>query len=125
MKIELAPRPRHRMNLTPMIDVVFLLLVFFMMVSRFGAEQAVPLELAGTGGVWSGPPRLIDISDSGVLLNGSAVPDTKLVQALVPLMASPQDPVVLRLSEGSDAQDLMAVMDRLQAAGITRLSVVQ
>jgi biopolymer transport protein ExbD len=124
MKIDLAPRPRHRMNLTPMIDVVFLLLVFFMMVSRFGAEQAVPLQLGGTGGNWTGPPRLVDISDSGVRLNGSVVPDAVLVQALEPLMASPQDPVILRLSEGSDVQDLMEVMDRLQAAGMTRLSVV-
>ncbi|MFC6760360.1 ExbD/TolR family protein [Sulfitobacter porphyrae] len=37
-------RPRRRPGLTPMIDVVFLLLVFFMLASRFGQDRALPLS---------------------------------------------------------------------------------
>jgi biopolymer transport protein ExbB len=42
------PRIRRRISLTPMIDVVFLLLVFFMLAARFGQDQALPLAI-GTG----------------------------------------------------------------------------
>lgn len=127
MRIDIATaRPWRRMNLTPMIDVVFLLLVFFMMVSRFGAEQGVPLSLAGTGvAEWSGPPRLIDIAADGVALNGVGMAPEALGAALAPLMASPDDLVVLRTGEGAAMQDLLAVIDRLQEAGITRLAVVK
>ena len=86
-------RPRRRPNLTPMIDVVLLLLVFFMMVSRFGGVQGVPLALAAPGGQvdWSGPPRLVDVLPQGVLLNGVPVAAEALATALAPLMAAPTD----------------------------------
>jgi len=127
MRIEPAPaRPRRRINLTPMIDVVFLLLVFFMMVSRFGTEQGVAVSVAGTSGsAWTGPPRLIDIRADSLALNGQLVSAAVLVVTLRPLMTDPDDPVVLRLAQGSDVQDLMAVIDRLAWAGITRLAVVE
>ena len=38
---------RRRIGLTPMIDVVFLLLVFFMLAARFGGTDAIPLTLTG------------------------------------------------------------------------------
>ncbi len=42
-------RPRQRrdvgINMTPMIDVVFLLIIFFMLVSNFATAENVPMEL--------------------------------------------------------------------------------
>lgn len=116
-------RPRRRMNLTPMIDVVFLLLVFFMMVSRFGGQHGLPLQVAGQGaGPWVGPPRLVDIAADATRLNGVAVTD--LAAALRPLMTSPDDPVILRAA-GADVQALVAAMEGLRAAGITHLVMVE
>ena len=54
-----SARPRRRPSLTPMIDVVFLLLVFFMLASRFGVETVISLPLASGGGSYSGPPRIV------------------------------------------------------------------
>lgn len=123
MKIEDGvQRPRRRMNLTPMIDVVFLLLVFFMMVSRFGGQHGLPLQVAGQGGAdWVGPPRLIDVTAEGARLNGAQVDD--LVAALTALMSAPDDPVILR-SKGADVQALVAVMEELRGAGLTHLVLV-
>ena len=45
------------MNLTPMIDVVFLLLFFFLMVSRFGAEGMLAARLPARAGVSTDVPR--------------------------------------------------------------------
>ena len=46
------------LNLTPMIDVVFLLLFFFLVVSRFGAEGMLPARLPTVAaGVFTDIPR--------------------------------------------------------------------
>ena len=118
-------RPRRRPSLTPMIDVVFLLLVFFMLASRFGSEGALPLSVAGGAGEgWTGPPRLVEIAPDGLRLNGMAVSVEDLPARLAPLTETPDDPVVLR-GRGAALQDLVSVMERLQAEGFTRLMLVE
>jgi len=125
----LAPiRKRRRPSLTPMIDVVFLLLVFFMLASRFGADQVMPLPLplgGGGGAAYSGPPRLVEIAADGVRLNGRTVAPGALSAALAPLMTAPDDTIVLRGGEGATLQDLVSVADGLRAAGYTTLVVVE
>lgn len=120
-----APRPRRRPNLTPMIDVVFLLLVFFMLASRFGVERAMPLTLAGGAAAYSGPPRLVEVSSDGLRLNGMPVTAQTLGASLTPLMQSPDDVIILRARGGADLQALVAVMDMLTASGLTRLVLVE
>jgi biopolymer transport protein ExbD len=120
-----APLPRRRISLTPMIDVVFLLLVFFMLAARFGAEQAIPLAIGAGAGDWEGPPRLVDVLPEGQRLNGVAVTPEALVAGLAPLMEAPGDPVVLRPREGASLQRLVDVMEALSAAGHTGLILVE
>lgn len=118
-------RPRRRPSLTPMIDVVFLLLVFFMLASRFGHEELRELSLGGGAGAqWAGPPRLVDVAPGGARLNGVATDPAALGAALAPLMGSPADPVVVRAREGA-VQDLVAVLDALAAAGIGNLILLE
>jgi biopolymer transport protein ExbD len=116
-------RPRRRPDLTPMIDVVFLLLVFFMLVSRFGAETGLPLQVAGAASDYSGPPRLVDIGAGDLRVNGVVVDD--VVQALAPLMANPQDTVILRAGAGVDVQRVVTVMATLRAAGMAHFVLVE
>ncbi|MFN3936450.1 MAG: ExbD/TolR family protein [Gemmobacter sp.] len=127
MRIDPAASPaRRRPNLTPMIDVVFLLMVFFMLVARFGVEAVVPVAPPGQGGdAWKGPPRLIALSPDGVRLNGLPVAVPDLPTALVPLMTAPDDPVVLRAEEGISLQQLLDLVTGLRAAGIARIVVAE
>jgi biopolymer transport protein ExbD len=118
-------RRARRPSLTPLIDVVFLLLVFFMLAARFGAERALPLvPAAGGGGAWQGPPRLVEVAAGGLRLNGQAVAPEALAAALGPLMPAPDSPVVLRPEEGASVKALVDVMAELRAAGMTRLVVL-
>ncbi|MDN5568957.1 MAG: biopolymer transporter ExbD, partial [Paracoccus sp. (in: a-proteobacteria)] len=85
---DLGPK-RHtrRMSLTPMIDVVFLLLIFFMLASRFGMDVALPIAGGAEGAAteWQGAPRLIDITPDAILLNGTVIAQADLVTAVTDL----------------------------------------
>ncbi len=118
-------RARRKPSLTPLIDVVFLLLVFFMLAAQFGRETAIDLARAGGGGDYSGPPRLITLLPDGVLLNGVAQSEAALPDALAPLTASRDDAIVLRARDGADVQRLTDLAQRLTAAGFTRLILVE
>jgi biopolymer transport protein ExbD len=118
--IRLGPAPpRRRASLTPMIDVVFLLLVFFMLSARFGQDLALPLMLPGAmTSPWEGPPRLVTVGAEGAALNGVPVPVSGLAAALAPLLPAPDAPVILRAGTGAALDDLVAVLDALRAGGI-------
>lgn len=120
-----SPRRVRRPSLTPLIDVVFLLLVFFMLAARFGTEMALPLGPAAGGGIWSGPPRLIEIGADAPRLNGVPVPLDDLAEAMGRLTEAPDDPIVLRTGSGADAQALAAVLGLLRVAGHRRLVVME
>ena len=127
MSLTLArPRRSRRPSLTPMIDVVFLLLVFFMLASRFGSESAITVTGAQEGASdYDGPPRLIDVMPGGVHLNGSDIREATLADQLRTLMATRSDTVVLRARDGAEVQRLVSVMETLGDAGLTNLVVVE
>lgn len=122
-----APRRKHRMSLTPMIDVVFLLLVFFMLASRFGSPAQLSLTLGGGASKgYSGPPRLVRVGAEDLKLNGTVEGEDALLAHLQELMDSPEDIVVLRPDdEEVPLQRLIAVMEWLGDAGMTNLVLVE
>ena len=121
------PRPGRKPSLTQMIDVVFLLLVFFMLASRFGVDTHLPLNAAGQAGddAYSGPPRLIDILPKGVRLNGQVVEGTQLAADVLDLTEAPSDTVILRARDGAGLQRVVDVMQRLSDAGLSALVLVE
>ncbi len=120
-----TPRHARRPSLTPMIDVVFLLLVFFMLAARFGHDLSLPMATGGSGASYDGPPRLVVIGQDSLTLNGQTIAPEALPAALGPLMSTPSDIVVLRPAEGVPLQRLIEVSDGLRAAGLTRIVVVE
>ncbi len=119
------PRRSRKPSLTPMIDVVFLLLVFFMLASQFGQNAVVRLSGAGSGVAYSGPPRLVDIAPQTLRLNGKGIALGGLASAIAPLMATPGDTIILRGNEGATLQRLLDVAQVLQAAGFETLVVAE
>jgi biopolymer transport protein ExbD len=133
-EIALSPTPRRRRpGLTPMIDIVFLLLVFFMLAARFGTEaETIPLAPAGGGGeaeeeapAYEGAPRLVDVGPDFVRLNGVRLGEEEIAAALAPLMPSAEAVVVMRAVEGAPVQRTVDMLDRLGAAGIRRVVLAE
>jgi biopolymer transport protein ExbD len=115
---------RRRIGLTPMIDVVFLLLVFFMLAARFGGTDAIAVSLAGSSvASYDGPPRLVTVLPDAVRVNGIDVTDP--ASALEPLMQASNDIIILRPSDEASVQRLLNVMGQLRTAGLTNLVILE
>lgn len=118
-------RPRRKPSLTPMIDVVFLLLVFFMLASRFGIDAIIPLPLVSGGGTYDGPPRLVEVLPEGIRLNGITVPEPALVAEIQRLTNTPEDVVILRGGDDAKLQRIVTVGAALRQAGFTQIVLIE
>ena len=120
---------RRRPSLTPMIDVVFLLLIFFMLVARFGVDKVIDINLPsalGHNSQYEGAPRLVEIKPGNIVsLNGSEIPLDQLSNNLSELMPSPNALVILRSSAEANTQDLLDVLLYLKSEKITNVSVLE
>ena len=119
---------RRRPNLTPMIDVVFLLLIFFMLVARFGVDKVIDINLPsalGHNSHYEGAPRLVEIKSGKIVsLNGTDIPLDQLSNDLSKLMPSPNALRILRSSAEANTQDLLDVLLYLKSEKIMNVSVV-
>ncbi|MCY4259981.1 MAG: biopolymer transporter ExbD [Rhodobacteraceae bacterium] len=115
-------RHRRRPSLTPLIDIVFLLLVFFMVASRFGLEGAVPLPLRGGNEVQSAELHVIRISPDLLVYNGQRLNAQELVSTLTHVQA---ERLIMRAMDGADVQTVIDVAALLTDNGFTNLVLVE
>lgn len=105
------------LDLTPLIDVVFMLLLFFILASTFSSPVLpVALPEAETAErVPEDPARLVLAIDAGGELHRG--PDAVEAEALPGLLADSEGPVELRVDREAPFDAFVGVMDRLRAAG--------
>ena len=119
---------RRRPSLTPMIDVVFLLLIFFMLVARFGVDKVIEINLPsalGQSSQYEGAPRLVEIKSGNLVsLNGLEITLDQLSSKLSQLMPSPNALIIVRSSAEANTQDLLDVLLYLKSEKITNVSVL-
>jgi biopolymer transport protein ExbD len=118
------------LNLTPLIDVVFLLLIFFMVATTFlDPEREISIELpeASTASEQVDTPNEIVINvlrDGSLNLNGGPVDRAGLDSALARAARSdPATPVTIRGDRLVHHEDVVGVMDACGAAGLSNLAV--
>lgn len=121
MEFESRSRIQSRLDMAPLIDVVFLLLIFFMLTSTFLTPEAIDLELPGSTSAQKSEetPLTVVISASGeILLNGEILPIEKLQAAVQPILTdNPEQNITLKSDAGVSVQELLRVMDVLRTAG--------
>jgi biopolymer transport protein ExbD len=108
-------------SLTPLIDVVFILLVFFMLASNFLQWQAIRLEAparAGTQGGITGTVLVRIGAEGGLDIGGAPVTRDALAERLRPMLAREPEPTVLiQPAPGVPLQRAVDVLDAVSAAG--------
>ncbi|PWG63719.1 ExbD/TolR family protein [Spiribacter halobius] len=121
-------RRRPLVGLTPLIDVVFILLVFFMLASSFLDWRAIELNApaeASVAGTLEGA-LLIEVRADDLRLGGEAISLGAVAQAVRGrLDEAPDTRVLVRPAEGVELQRAVDVLDRLSAAGVTDLSLIR
>lgn len=114
-RIALPPRRRHAIPLTSLVDVVFILLFFFMLASSYLDWRVFALSLAGEGGEVSAPvAHSLTIARDGALLDGEIVNVEQLRERLRGRAA----PVVVVPDDGVSLQALVEWLDRLKRWGV-------
>ncbi|WP_147112495.1 biopolymer transporter ExbD [Tateyamaria sp. syn59] len=110
--------------MTSLIDVIFLLLLFFMLTSTFSTFAEVELTAGGAGqGAEAAavPPLFLRVAEDAVALNGAQVPIEALAQAMT---GEAEQPVIVSLQDGVTAQrltDLLVVLRSVPGLQITVL----
>lgn len=109
--------------MTSLIDVIFLLLLFFMLTSTFSKFSEVELTAAGSsrGAASDRPPLFLRLSPDALSLNGQTVDIAALSEALTP-EADPDAPrtLIVALADGVSSQRLTDLLVSLRGvAGIT------
>ena len=132
----MSPRRRRRssvadINITPLIDVVFLLLIFFMVATTFTRESRLLITLptadAERGEV---PPESIEITidrDGAYAINGVALINRQrdtLVRGLRELAAGNLDlPVTIAADAQTEHQAVVTAMEAVGKAGFAHLDI--
>ncbi len=120
MEFERTPRRSLNLPLTPLIDVVFILIIFFMLTTSFLNIESLELMLPSAGKVSDKKEVThIFIRENGDMILGKRdVNPEELSETLVRLFSQdPSSPVMLLTAEGVTMQQLVAVMDRVKGAG--------
>ncbi|MCA8928411.1 MAG: biopolymer transporter ExbD [Alphaproteobacteria bacterium] len=123
-----APEPRRRalIGLTPLIDMVFILLIFFMLASSFQDWRVIPVSAAGPVGGGAGPKGalLVQVRPDGLRLGGHPLgPEALAARVQAQMAAAPDRRVLVEPAPGVPLQAAVAVLDRLAAAGARNLSL--
>jgi len=118
-------RRRSPISLTPLIDVVFILLLFFMLSSQFIRWQSLDIPLAHNSPVQTDVlPQTLVVSANGELLLDQTVISLDgqcASQASGRLDAA--RPVILRPQARASVQQIMTALDCLRSAGATQLTL--
>lgn len=129
MRVQRGERRRARIEIIPLIDVTFLLLVFFVYLSLFMTlEEGIPLLLpqASTSVSQRGEKIEVSVDKGGVVyVAGERVELLLLGQRVRELMQIRRaEGVSLRGDQRVTYQRLMQVLDRLREAGVENVTLV-
>ena len=118
---------RKRIILTPMIDVLFIILIFFMLVSSFNLDRGIKIQSFSELGssMNSKVIAVIDIGKDKRLINGLEVKIDNLADELINLGTKKDIQIFLRPSEDLPVQDMIDVFDELSLENFQTIYILE
>lgn len=117
-------------NLTPMIDVVFLLVIFFMVGSKFSeSESRIDVSVPSVGPMTAisrvPDERVVELTSGGeVLLDGSPITNEELLQTLSAQFAEyPGLKVVVRADSAGSLQGFAETIHTVRRSGVAQIGI--
>lgn len=114
-------------NITPMLDIVFIMLIFFIVTATFVRETGIDVTRpdAQTAQREQRPPILIAINSEGEIWFDRRRVDIRAVRANIEraLAENPESGVVIIADRESETGTLVEVMDEARLAGAPSVSI--
>ena len=125
--IHAAAEESSDIDMTPMLDVVFIMLIFFIVTANFVKEPGLEVSRpeAETADLQENAGILIAIGQAGeVYMDGRRIDVRQIKANVLKLKAErPDASVVIRADERSTADVITQVMDGVRAAGVRDISL--
>lgn len=120
---------RAEVDLTPMLDVVFIMLIFFIVTASFVTEKVIGLNLpenSHKANTLSTPSMLITVSANNEVYINNRRTDVSAVRALIAQKQAenPELTIVIRAHEYSNAETYVLIADAAQQARVSHFSLV-
>ncbi len=124
LRVENTPQ----LMIIPMIDIIFFLLVFFMLSTLYMTEQrTIPVQLPAAASALQDPQLRLTITvlpDGRTYVDQEEVPLTLLRQRIaLALSQQPDASFSLRADQGTDYAKVVAALDELKAGGARRIAL--
>ena len=128
MKIEFKAGKKARIEMLPLIDIVFLLLVFFIYAMlSMAVHKALPVELPGSSTAKIDKNSILSVtvdSKGNVFVDKDPVPIQTLAAILEEKRSKTREATVLLFADKNlPYQELFRVLDQINLAGINQISL--
>jgi biopolymer transport protein ExbD len=118
---------KEEINLTPMLDVVFIMLIFFIVTATFIKQAGIEVvkPVAATSEKKPTVSVLVAISEKGEIWIDKKRVDESAVRANIERIhaENPKGSMVVQADRGARAEKLLLVLSAARAAGLTDVSV--
>lgn len=121
-------RKAPELNIIPMIDIMFFLLVFFMLSTMYMIDlKTIPVKLpqAANAATDTASTFAVTMKNDGSIYLGDAQTDIQslLMQASIEQKNNSSFAVVVRAEKNVDYGKVIALIDKLKGAGVTRFGL--
>ena len=128
MKIHLNTNKKTRIEMLPLIDIVFLLLVFFIYAMlSMAVHRGLPVQLPISSSVKIDKSLVLSVTvkaDGTIFIDKEKIAPNKLTKALTIKAKGEKEPGVLLFADRNLAyQKLFHVLDQIRNSGISRISL--
>lgn len=122
----LSEEDQTEINLSPMIDCIFILLIFFIVTTVFVEEQGLPVNKPDSAAVTSSEEServVLEITQQNeILVNDTIVSLADVAARVKANVSDPETPVVIRAHEKSSHGVFVGVWDAAKRGGAETLS---
>ncbi len=128
MQLKAPEKKSLNLSLTPLIDVVFLLLIFFMLASTFSRFSTLPLAVNTGQGQNNSSKKFVLVriqKDGAVEVNGQTVQVDGLTQVIDTLAVEEGMKLFIKPLEGANVQHLISVMQKARQSKIENPIVIR
>ena len=129
MKFIQQPKSSFAIEITPLIDIVFLLVIFFVVTSKVGDSQFLTLDLPKTDSFEYSPIQSVNeisiITDGSVFINGAVfnINNTKELEQAVFDLNNTDRSIILNADAASLHAWVVKIMDILNKNGFNEVKI--